>query len=459
MFSQSFEIGENTLQHLENAEIARDTGGAVASDQDVIEESPTSTSKTTFRSFSSNHRSRLRSMRPNKRTDKFNRSKSDSALNTSTSTANPKSNNGNTAGNQGNDDYSALFKCSMDFELNLAAAATQQKLPTQNGNLSQFFKFDFAVDSNSMFDSSQSAIAKSVLEQPISSDDIDNFSIDNWDECDDFKATAEPPMISSVINETAVGHKTLAINADMFDVSDFIDDLTIEEETKSICDQPISIEDMENLSIVDWDDCDAFNNNDDNLPQLPAVHKQMTIEDVAALGLDNVTFTQDFLQAGQQDLNKSEAISSFVERELLSCRRAMPTNSIECLSEVSNISTFIVTGNSTKISDIVLNISDSSEPESEPYNVAKEDSHTMNCRSVTVVREKDDHNIIEVAPVETVLAANLNSIRNWGLPETVVNEYRKKKIETMFDWQCQCLSNRKVSSLFSITTQKSLRVN
>ena len=39
---------------------------------------------------------------------------------------------------------------------------------------------------------------------------------------------------------------------------------------------------------------------------------------------------------------------------------------------------------------------------------------------------------------------NLRFLSNWNLPQSVVNEYRKKNVIEMFDWQCECLKNPKV---------------
>lgn len=39
---------------------------------------------------------------------------------------------------------------------------------------------------------------------------------------------------------------------------------------------------------------------------------------------------------------------------------------------------------------------------------------------------------------------NLRFLCNWNLPPSVVNEYRKKNVEEMFEWQCECLQNPKV---------------
>lgn len=39
---------------------------------------------------------------------------------------------------------------------------------------------------------------------------------------------------------------------------------------------------------------------------------------------------------------------------------------------------------------------------------------------------------------------NLRFLSSWNLPPSVVNEYRKKNVEEMFQWQCECLQNPKV---------------
>lgn len=39
---------------------------------------------------------------------------------------------------------------------------------------------------------------------------------------------------------------------------------------------------------------------------------------------------------------------------------------------------------------------------------------------------------------------NLRFISSWNLPLSVVNEYRKKNVTEMFEWQCECLKNPKV---------------
>ena len=46
---------------------------------------------------------------------------------------------------------------------------------------------------------------------------------------------------------------------------------------------------------------------------------------------------------------------------------------------------------------------------------------------------------------------NLLLISNWNLPTAVVNEYRKKNVVEMFEWQCDCLKNPKVSKNFFCT--------
>jgi DNA polymerase theta len=39
---------------------------------------------------------------------------------------------------------------------------------------------------------------------------------------------------------------------------------------------------------------------------------------------------------------------------------------------------------------------------------------------------------------------NLKLLANWGLPRAILQEYKKKGIVEMFDWQTECLRNRNV---------------
>lgn len=39
---------------------------------------------------------------------------------------------------------------------------------------------------------------------------------------------------------------------------------------------------------------------------------------------------------------------------------------------------------------------------------------------------------------------NLRFLSSWNLPPSIVNEYRKKNVTEMFEWQCECLKNPKV---------------
>lgn len=42
------------------------------------------------------------------------------------------------------------------------------------------------------------------------------------------------------------------------------------------------------------------------------------------------------------------------------------------------------------------------------------------------------------------MSKDLKYIRNWNLPKSIVNEYQKKNVIEMFDWQVECLQNSKV---------------
>lgn len=42
------------------------------------------------------------------------------------------------------------------------------------------------------------------------------------------------------------------------------------------------------------------------------------------------------------------------------------------------------------------------------------------------------------------ITKDLNLISSWNLPQSTVNEYMRKGVERIFDWQSECLQNPKV---------------
>lgn len=174
------------------------------------------------------------------------------------------------------------------------------------------------------------------------------------------------------------------------------------------------------LAAVAWDDSSEFmmgipadgNDGDDKLMNCAAEESvRLMVDENVALGIDDVTFTQEFLceqnmagSNGNVSKHKSSGVNEFIRNEMEMCKIAVKND--ECSdSNVSNKTNF--------------------ERKSEPGVELQMESATLQ-RSTKFPTK------------------NQNKIENWGLSTEIVDEYTKRGIRTMFDWQVECLSNTKV---------------
>jgi DNA polymerase theta len=65
-------------------------------------------------------------------------------------------------------------------------------------------------------------------------------------------------------------------------------------------------------------------------------------------------------------------------------------------------------------------------------------------QSVQTNSNQPSHTTLHDTPLVLDTTKNLRLISNWGLPQTVLQEYKKKGIEEMFEWQSDCLQNTRV---------------
>lgn len=66
------------------------------------------------------------------------------------------------------------------------------------------------------------------------------------------------------------------------------------------------------------------------------------------------------------------------------------------------------------------------------------ESITSTSHNLTIQEPREDHSL------KLDGTKNLRLISSWNLPASVVNEYRKKNVTEMFEWQSDCLKNPKV---------------
>lgn len=56
-------------------------------------------------------------------------------------------------------------------------------------------------------------------------------------------------------------------------------------------------------------------------------------------------------------------------------------------------------------------------------------------------------NVTDAVPIPARIDKNIESLADWGFPQIILNQYQKKGIKQMFDWQAECLNKPNVSYL------------
>lgn len=416
MFSQSLLIGENTLQELEkNACEKQQPQKRKQESLDVIDESPTHSTNNniTCRSMRMRFES-IKTQKKSLRKKGIKRNKSDSILNTST---------GSVSQTSKTENYSEFFRSEIDYEFQQQIDAQAAGKPAANNSiicsLDKYFKDSFDFDMNKI--QSPTNVPPLVEKDGLST------------EKNAFK------NVMPTENE---------LNA-MFDKSDFFtqqNDSTIYN--NDILDMPISVADLSDTSFKDcnvaiiekvepsenpvnivWEDSVEFNDiithlHESNVQSINKPHTEtnLMVEDSVALGIDNVTFTQNFLKqkSFENDLNMhgstEKSVQQFINEEIDLCSESV-INAVTAQEPVLNESIKLnITANSLSSSNIVLNWSSDSLP--------------------------NEHKMPDAKKQGTV--PNTNNIGDWGLTKSIVEEYNRKGIRTMFEWQVECLSNTRV---------------
>lgn len=183
---------------------------------------------------------------------------------------------------------------------------------------------------------------------------------------------------------------------------------------------------------IEWDDSSEF--NDFVIPSFAAElavrpQTELMVNDEVALGIDNVTFTQEFLPQRTVEKNtvtggSQKTVAQFMSEEMESCiddvRIGLKADDVVGSQQL----------NQSSLSNIVLNWSLENGPK---QNVVE----TSNSAPMTVAQSNS----------KSLPKKNLSSIDSWGLSKEIVHGYVKKGIQIMFPWQVECLSNTKVGLL------------
>lgn len=438
MFSQSLAMGDETLGELEKADRQQQRPRPPES-LEIIDESPTSTS--------TNH-SRLTSMRTQSRSSRtqrggFKRNKSDSIL------LKPSEGAVSARPLATNESYSDLFRSNLDFdfdEKNNFETKIDSFAQKENASLDKYFKD--SIEFSSLQGTSQRPNTQKKCQSQ--EDDLgDMFESSNF------------------FSQPIVGN-TDEIQLDEAIVADENSDIAWFEELNKTVEQTPKVS---GTQAILWEDCSFKIVKSDELPISQNIcwedsgdfnkgifdvdvqtESDQNIQDEAAVCIDNVTFTQDFLNSSIRDKQRSCKNS----RNSQLSNQSLPTDYIhtemmKCQKQVING----LSGNSQLLGGSFVNL-DASSTSNMILNYSAESIPIT--RSMTESSAKPKETIQE--PSIRTLSTNvqrqlpngkhLNQIDQWGLLPAIVREYHRKGIRTMFDWQVECLSNTKVNTVFTL---------
>lgn len=435
MFSQSLAIGDDTFGELEKPEInARRPPESL----EIIDESPTSTlaSRTNRSGRLTSMRTQTRSART-QRVGAFKRNKSDSVL------LNPPGTSAGGAIRSTNESYSDLF--GSDLECAEFDAKKNYEGYTGKGNsnksLENYFKdsIEFScggssqinnpklktedVELGNMFENSN------FFSQPVDTAGTDEILLDVAIVTDENTDIAWFAELNTKLQDP-VARRSSTIHAATEAI--LWQDCSFEMGTSKI-NQPRN--ELTLAQNVCWEDSGDFNQGIIDVEQSDS---HQTVKDEAVVCIENVTFTQDFLNSSVQvELKHSPGTnqsltSDFIHNEMVKCQKQVSLG----LAENSQLlGDSLVNLDISCTSNMVLNYS----ADSIPIN------RSTNPKPIKESLQEIQTSIPTTIQRELPKQANLNQIDQWGLLPAIVREYHRKGIRTMFDWQVECLSNTKVN--------------
>ncbi|CRL08644.1 CLUMA_CG021390, isoform A [Clunio marinus] len=147
------------------------------------------------------------------------------------------------------------------------------------------------------------------------------------------------------------------------------------------------------------------------------------------------------------DINFSESFISESQEEMILNKKSKDDADCEnSIHEMDNV-TFLLPHEATKNDQVEADkLLQAEFDQHKQSNVSLLESDSIKTESVlafsqnVVTCRKESHD----ESLSLDMNKDLRFISNWNLPQSIVNEYRKKGVEEMFDWQNECLRNTKV---------------
>lgn len=294
---------------------------------------------------------------------------------------------------------------SIKFPRNKSDSILLKKTVKKHDNLSQFFNSE--NDFKTTIPEGKNLLLSAFFDSEI------QFSV-------------KQPEIEIIQKDDSESQINLSKFDKMFETSDLLFSEEVSMVSENLLDQPISS--------MDFDE--TFNENRDDNPinelnglnsecwnTLKSFDDNVTVDPPRKVPADEFFSVSENVSLFSQEMSLKETEFQFIDKELKKCKKVVKV----CFkNEDSNIS---------------FQMSESVKDES--FNYSK-NYFIVNKPKSMIILEKSSE--IEFKIKEIDRTKNLKLMSSWGLPSIVLEQYQKKGIKEMFDWQAECLSNPKVDT-------------
>lgn len=277
----------------------------------------------------------------------------------------------------------------------------KKKTVRKDDNLSQFFNSENDFQTTNPEEKNLSAFFDSEI----------NFSV-------------KQPEIEIIQKDDSESLVNLSKFEKMFETSDLLFSEEVSMVSENLLDQPISSMDFdETFNENPINELDGLNSECWNT--FKSFDGSLTVDQPRKVQVDEIIPVSENISLFSQEMSLKETEFQFIDREMKKCKKVVKV----CLkNEDSNIS---------------FQMSESLKDES--LNCTK-NSFIVNKPKSMIILDKTSEIDFKIKEIDRT--KNLKLMSSWGLPSIVLEQYQKKGVKEMFDWQAECLSNPKVPKFF-----------
>lgn len=244
----------------------------------------------------------------------------------------------------------------------------------------------------------------------------------------------KPEEVEIIQNDDSESQVNVSKFDKMFETSDLLFSEEASMVSENLLDQPIDLNGMdfdESFNEKPHDELDGLTS--ECWKSFTQFDGHVTVDPPREAPVDEIVPVSENISLFSQEMSLKESEFQFIDTELRKCKKDVKG----CLKdEDSNIS--FQMSESLMDDRLTSRILTPSNHNRNSFNESKNDKK----KKSQVILNKSS--AIEVNIKEIDRTKNLKLMSSWGLPSIVLEQYEKKGIKEMFDWQAECLSNPKI---------------